>query len=82
MLTRNHDYLSNETRDTSQCLSEQWRLKSNLFTDRISRCLAGPFALPIVGNALAILYWGPKIAFQKFVKGYGGILTVRIFDEW
>ncbi|XP_050700522.1 cytochrome P450 2C15-like isoform X2 [Eriocheir sinensis] len=43
---------------------------------------AGPFALPLVGNALTILFLTPIGAFKKFAKDHGGILTYKVFGEW
>ncbi|XP_050700527.1 cytochrome P450 2J2-like isoform X6 [Eriocheir sinensis] len=42
----------------------------------------GPFALPLVGNALSVLFLTPKVAFRQFVKDHGGILTYKIFGQW
>ncbi|MPC72944.1 Cytochrome P450 2J6 [Portunus trituberculatus] len=43
---------------------------------------AGPFCLPFFGNALHILLFSPKVAFEKFVNDYGGILSFRVFNTW
>ncbi|XP_063865486.1 cytochrome P450 2J4-like isoform X2 [Scylla paramamosain] len=42
----------------------------------------GPFCLPFFGNALHIILLSPKVAFEKYVNDYGGILSYRVFNTW